>query len=105
MEHDKPSNTGKLISVMWPDTQTVYWSRVSPNEQLLALLNDCEQQVVLVFPELYIVAGQKEKLALYRSGKTVHFVILDAIWQQARKMYRQSTYQFSRKASPNQARI
>lgn len=92
MEHQKPSNTGKLISAMWPETQVINWSRVQPDEQLMALLKDHEQPVVLVFPEQYAVAGQQEQRMPCDSKKRTQFIILDATWQQARKIYRQSPY-------------
>ena len=98
MEHDKPSNTGKLISLMWPETRIINWSRVSPDQELLALLEDQSEQVVLVFPEQYASEAQQQTqqqtMAQYSATEyqQTHFIILDATWQQARKIYRQSVY-------------
>ena len=94
LEHDKPSNTGKLISAMWPETRIINWSRVSPDRELLALLEDQSEQVVLVFPEQYASETQQQTMAQYTvtEPRKTHFIIIDATWQQARKIYRQSVY-------------
>lgn len=95
-EHDKATNTGKLISAIWPQTRVVNWSRTEPDQELLQQLADPSQDFVLIFPQQYSVAGQQENLlgegCINLTGKTRSFIILDATWQQARKLYRQSPY-------------
>lgn len=95
-EHDKATNTGKLISAIWSQTRVINWSRTEPNRELLEQLVDPSQDFVLVFPQQYAVAGQQKK-QLAESGvnlvaKPTSFIILDATWQQARKLYRKSPY-------------
>ncbi len=94
-EFDKPTNTGKLIQAMMPDTRLFNWSRTAPDEQLVSLLDDPAYQPVLLFPAEYAVEVQSEKPCWSRQamdGRKVAFIIIDATWQQARKMYRQSPY-------------
>ncbi len=94
-EFDKPTNTGKLIQAMIPDTRLFKWSRTMPDEQLVSLLDDPAYQPVLLFPAEYAVEEQSEKACWGRQGmdgRKVAFIIIDATWQQARKMYRQSPY-------------
>ncbi|MET4694838.1 tRNA-uridine aminocarboxypropyltransferase [Endozoicomonas lisbonensis] len=101
VEFAKISNTGKLVRAMLPDTLVVNWSRVEPSEELLTLLDDPQWEPVLLMPEAYAIyqqtaypqtiypqKGTEEKAT--SSGKL--FILLDATWQQARKMYRQSPY-------------
>ena len=94
MEQDKPSNTGKLIRAIWPDTRIVNWSRVAPDNELLERINDPAHQTVLVFPEQYAADEQKSVAtdSVYGVKQPTCFIILDATWQQARKIYRQSPY-------------
>ncbi|MCW7553349.1 DTW domain-containing protein [Endozoicomonas gorgoniicola] len=96
VEFAKISNTGKLVRTMLPDTLVVNWSRVEPSEELLTLLDDPHWEPVLLMPEAYAIYQQ----AVYPQGVTEEkaapskklFILLDATWQQARKMYRQSPY-------------
>ncbi len=94
-EHGKSTNTGKLIRAMLPKTRVFNWSRVATDENFLWLLDNSVYQGVLVFPENYAVPGQKCLSLENRAEKKTDplaFIILDATWQQARKMYRQSPY-------------
>ncbi|UYM15602.1 tRNA-uridine aminocarboxypropyltransferase [Endozoicomonas euniceicola] len=96
LEFAKVSNTGKLVRALLPDTLVVNWSRVEPSEALLALLDDPHWQPFLLMPEAYAIYQQavnQQKVTEEKatpSGKL--FILLDATWQQARKMYRQSSY-------------
>ncbi|WP_160174012.1 DTW domain-containing protein [Endozoicomonas montiporae] len=91
VEFAKTSNTGKLVKAMLPDTLVVPWNRVEPSEELMNALDDPDWQPYLLMPETYAIYQQdgfERKPAA--SGKL--FILLDATWQQARKMYRQSPY-------------
>ena len=96
VEFAKISNTGKLVRAMLPDTLVVNWSRVEPSEELLTLLDDPQWEPVLLMPEAYAIYQQTvypqdvTEAKATPSGKL--FILLDATWQQARKMYRQSPY-------------
>ncbi|MEQ4780302.1 tRNA-uridine aminocarboxypropyltransferase [Providencia huaxiensis] len=88
----KPSNTGKLIADILPDTLAFQWSRTEPDAQLLAALQDTTRQPYLIFPESY---AQNERVVVNEptlSDKPALFVLLDGTWPEARKMFRKSPY-------------
>ena len=92
----KPSNTGRLIADLIPDTQAYIWSRTEPNADMLALLADPQWWPVVVFPAEY--AQQERVLPVGQSlpplfeGKRPLFILLDGTWSQAKKMFRKSPY-------------
>ncbi|MDD9173927.1 DTW domain-containing protein [Aliivibrio finisterrensis] len=89
----KPSNTGKLIADLIPETHAYLWSRTEPNPEMLALLQDDSYQPFVIFPE-----EQIENKALVTNdivvaeGKTPLFILLDGSWREAGRMYRKSVY-------------
>ncbi|MGG4610601.1 tRNA-uridine aminocarboxypropyltransferase [Providencia sp. Me31A] len=88
----KPSNTGKLIADVLPDTLAFQWSRTEPDAKLLAALQDTTRQPYLVFPESY---AQNDRIVVNEptiSHKPALFILLDGTWPEARKMFRKSPY-------------
>ena len=76
----KPSNTGRLIADILPDTQA-----------LLDLVASPDYQPMVVFPASY--AGvDRQVLSAPPSGKPPLFIMLDGTWTEARKMFRKSPY-------------
>ncbi len=55
----KPSNSGRLIADLIPDTHAFLWSRTQPDPQLLALLENPDYQPYLVFPGNMPYRGKK----------------------------------------------
>lgn len=100
----KPSNTGWLVADVVPDTFAFGWSRTAVDPALLALLADPQWQPYVVFPGEYaaaerVVAGLlHDALACAASARPDGiftrplFVLLDATWSEARKMFRKSPY-------------
>ncbi len=89
----KPSNTGWLIADVVADTFAFGWARTSVDPALLALLADPQWQPYLVFPGEYVAAGRVVTELLPtddKDGKRPLFVLLDATWPEARKMFRKS---------------
>lgn len=113
----KPSNTGWLIADVVADTFAFGWARTEVDPALLAMLADPQWQPYLVFPGEFVPAERvvtqliecngapqfsagpphvvqaltspnEEKLA----PKRPLFVLLDATWPEARKMFRKSPY-------------
>ncbi|MCG8159140.1 DTW domain-containing protein [Brenneria goodwinii] len=88
----KPSNTGRLIADILPETQAFLWSRTSPDPQLLAALGDPDYQPYLVF----LADDTEEERQIFQQlpsqGKPPLFVLLDGTWPEARKMFRKSPY-------------
>ena len=90
----KPSNTGWLIADVVADTFAFGWARTEVDPALLALLADPQWQPVLVFPGEF-VAPERVVTELPTNdtlAKRPLFVLLDATWPEARKMFRKSPY-------------
>lgn len=88
----KPSNTGRLIADILPDTQAFLWLRTEVDPALLAAINDPHRQPYVVFPASYADAGRPVYSQLPASGKPPLFIMLDGTWSEARKMFRKSPY-------------
>jgi DTW domain-containing protein YfiP len=88
----KPTNTGWLIADVIKDTYAFGWSRLEVDPALLALLDDPQWQPYIVFPGEFVakerVVTQVERI----DGKRPLFILLDATWTEARKMFRKSPY-------------
>jgi DTW domain-containing protein YfiP len=94
----KPSNTGWLIADVVTDSFAFGWARTEVDPRFLTLLADPQWQPYVVFPGEFVtpervltallpnnaVAGQAPKRPL--------FVLLDATWAEAGKMFRKSPY-------------
>jgi DTW domain-containing protein YfiP len=103
----KPSNTGWLIADLVPDTFAFEWKRTEVDPGLLTLLADPQWQPYLVFPAEFVDGGRVLTQLMTtategsdpRSGgawgpahRRPLFVLLDATWPEARKMFRKSPY-------------
>lgn len=94
----KPSNTGWLIADVVPDTFAFGWARTAVDPALLALLADPQWQAYLVFPGEFVAPARvvaavtPMEVGNGASSKRPLFVLLDATWPEARKMFRKSPY-------------
>ena len=88
----KPSNTGRLIADILPDTEAFGWSRTEPDPALLAAVQNPDVQPMVVFPESYADAGRPILNAPPLTGKPPLFIMLDGTWTEARKMFRKSPW-------------
>lgn len=88
----KPSNTGKLIADILPDTLAFLWSRTAPAQALLDAVNDPYRQAYVVFPESYAPSDRVVYNQLPANNKPPLFIMLDGTWSEARKMFRKSPY-------------
>ncbi|MBB6558093.1 DTW domain-containing protein YfiP [Acidovorax soli] len=89
----KPSNTGWLIADVVADTWAFGWARTEVDPALLALLADPQWQPYVVFPGEFVVPERVvANVAGMPAGKRPLFVLLDATWPEARKMFRKSPY-------------
>lgn len=102
----KPSNTGWLIADVIKDTFAFGWARTEMDPQLQALLSDPQWQPYVVFPGEYVddatrVVNTLEENTVPRAGLALAgleltrrplFILLDATWAEARKMFRKSPY-------------
>lgn len=89
----KPSNTGRLIADILPDTEAFQWNRTKVDPALLAMLNDVKMQPYVVFPARYTSPERvNHELPKIDSGRPPLFIMLDGTWPEARKMFRKSPY-------------
>jgi DTW domain-containing protein YfiP len=94
----KPSNTGWLIADVVPDTFAFGWSRTEVNPALLTLLADPQWQPYVVFPGEFVDPARvvTRLIACNKAGQPAArrplFILLDATWPEARKMFRKSPY-------------
>lgn len=90
----KPSNTGRLIADVVPDTDAYLWSRTDVDDALLKTLNDPQYQAYVVFPKEYVSDDRPttDKLFFASSEKVPLFIMLDGSWKEAKKMFRKSEY-------------
>lgn len=88
----KPSNTGWLIADVIADTSAFGWSRTAVEPALPALLSDPQWQPYLVFPGEYAAPERVVDSLRPADGKRPLFILLDATWTEARKMFRKSPY-------------
>lgn len=72
----KPSNTGRLIADILPDTAAFQWSRTEPPQALLELVQHPDYQPIVVFPASYagearevISTARRETAAVYHAGR------------------------------------
>lgn len=88
----KPTNTGWLIADVIGDTTAFAWERKAVDAQLQALLDDPQWQPYIVFPGEFVAPERVVSSVASASGKRPLFVLLDATWPEARKMFRKSPY-------------
>ena len=96
----KPSNTGWLVADVVADTFAFAWARTATDPALLVLLNDPKWQPYVVFPGEFVrperlthaLAGMGSTAEPGRAPKRPLFILLDATWAEARKMFRKSPY-------------
>jgi DTW domain-containing protein YfiP len=93
LEPLKTSNTGWLIADMVADTAAFAWARTAIDPVLLEMLADPQWQPYVVFPGEYVEAAERVVTTVAPvAGKRPLFVLLDATWAEARKMFRKSPY-------------
>ncbi|MES2687906.1 MAG: tRNA-uridine aminocarboxypropyltransferase [Pseudomonadota bacterium] len=90
----KPSNTGWLVADVVTDTFAFGWARTEVDPALITLLADPQWQPYLVFPGEFVDSARvvTEVRPADSEDKRPLFVLLDATWPEARKMFRKSPY-------------
>lgn len=88
----KPSNTGRLIADILPDTLAFGWSRTEPDAAMLAAVQSQDVQPLVVFPASYADSAREVITAPPQQGKPPLFIMLDGTWTEARKMFRKSPW-------------
>ena len=83
----KRSNTGQIATQIAPDdVKVILWARKEPHLELLNLIE--QGKVALVYPT---EEGEEDNSSDGSKGFE-HFIVLDATWQEARKIFNKSPY-------------
>lgn len=88
----KPSNTGWLIADVVLDTFAFTWQRTGVDPRLLDLLADPQWQPLVIFPGEYAAPQRVVERVERQPDQRPLFILLDATWTEARKMFRKSPY-------------
>ena len=96
----KPSNTGWLVADVVADTFAFGWARTETDAALLILLADPQWQPYVVFPGEFVLPARVVHTVEFAlpvddgalPAKRPLFILLDATWSEARKMFRKSPY-------------
>ncbi len=88
----KPSNTGWLIADVVLDTFAFTWQRTGVDPRLLDLLADPQWQPLVIFPGEYATPQRVVERVERQPDQRPLFILLDATWTEARKMFRKSPY-------------
>lgn len=91
VEPFKPTNTGWLIADVVSNTTAFCWSRTEPSPALDAVLCDQQWQPYVVFPG-DLVEPSRVIAKPFDSDKPPLFILIDATWPEARKIFRKSPY-------------
>jgi DTW domain-containing protein YfiP len=82
-----------LIADVVPDTFAFGWARTEVDLALLSLLADPKWQPFVVFPGEFVAPERVvEAVQPLPAGQRPLFILLDATWPEARKMFRKSPY-------------
>ena len=88
-----PTRAGMCL--LMADTFAFGWARTEVDPALLALLADPQWQPYVVFPGEFVdpvrVVTQLQPMAVANTQRPL-FILLDATWPEARKMFRKSPY-------------
>ncbi|MCP4955836.1 tRNA-uridine aminocarboxypropyltransferase [Photobacterium aquimaris] len=90
-ESSKDTNTGILMTRTLPSCRVEMWHRTQPPQALLNQLQDPSYQAWLVFPSDEQHLATPLTLPTPDSTKLL-LIIIDATWQEARKMVRKSPW-------------
>ena len=88
----KPSNTGWLIADVVKNTFAFGWARTQVDPDFLTLLADPQWLPFVVFPGEFVAPERLVHTVQTRTGQRPLFILLDATWPEARKMFRKSPY-------------
>ncbi|BCG19220.1 tRNA-uridine aminocarboxypropyltransferase [Vibrio alginolyticus] len=91
-ELKRDTNTGQLLEQCQLSIERVIWDRKQPPAELLTLLADPWRYPVLLFPCEESITLEHVVLQSQQQTKTPLFIILDATWQEARKMINKSRW-------------
>ena len=82
-EINRPTNTGKIALENTPDyVKQITWERVNPNFEIVDLIN--QNRLITLYPDSN---AEYQPINIFENT-----LIIDATWDEARKMYNHSPY-------------
>ena len=91
-EFYRASNTARLLELVNPDSTEIFlWERTKLPKKLVTNLNNEIYEVFLLFPIDHCETPSR-KVNYKKTGKIPVFIILDGTWNEARKIFRKSSY-------------
>ncbi|ENM5827605.1 DTW domain-containing protein [Vibrio metoecus] len=90
-EWQRETNTGRWLTQSLAECHAYTWSRVAANTELQARIRQPNTRSFLIYPSEESVALEHALSTLTRD-ESAHFIVLDATWQEARKMERKSPW-------------
>ncbi|EHY1015243.1 DTW domain-containing protein [Vibrio vulnificus] len=91
-EVERETNTGKLLHWCRLPARQFVWQRTAPPQALLDLLSDAQFMPVVLYPSEQSIALSQVKERAQQTQRQPLFIILDATWQEARKMLNKSEW-------------
>ena len=90
-ELDKLTNTGKLLLNGLPKAKSYLWQRKTPPEALIDSINQEDTEAWLLFPSDSLTLSSEYQQRKNPNKKQL-FILLDATWQEAKKMVNKSPW-------------
>jgi DTW domain-containing protein YfiP len=90
----KPTNTGRLIAQVFPQSTFCFcWSRTEPEQALLDILQDPNRACMVLYPEELTSSLRQVYTEIPKfNNKKITLIVLDGTWKQARRMMTLSSY-------------
>ncbi len=89
-EVSRDTNTGKLLQQCRLKVEQIIWDRKQPPQELIDRLEDSGLYPVLLFPGEECLTLENVQQLSQQQNRQPLFIILDATWQEARKMINKS---------------
>ncbi len=91
-EVSRDTNTGKLLQQCRLNVEPIIWDRKHPPQELMERLEDSGLYPVLLFPGEESLTLENVTQLSQQQNRQPLFIILDATWQEARKMINKSLW-------------
>lgn len=91
-ELDRDTNTGRFVANSLINAHIHEWQRTTINPELEIALNNEEYLPLLLYPAEESISVESALTQATQKGKIPYFILLDATWQEARKMERKSQW-------------
>ncbi|MGO1296096.1 MAG: tRNA-uridine aminocarboxypropyltransferase [Vibrio sp.] len=91
-ELNRSTNTGRWLRYALPHSDAYTWQRKNVDPQLLQRIRDPNTQSVVVYPASDSITLSEVSRSLSHPQQALHFIIIDATWQEAQKIVGKSPW-------------